>query len=102
MTASEVAEIEAIAKKYKTTIDVVGSRAAGEGRNIGTNQPVGRQIKGGPPTRSDIEFRIDAAHPQAEALIQQLQGVGNGAGTAGRKWTTNPTEPPFIRFNGNK
>ena len=109
LTASEVAEIQALAKKYNTTIDVVGSRAAGEGNNIGTNLPVGKQIKGGPPMRSDIDFRIDAAHPQAEALIQELQKVGNGAGSAGLDWTTNPltpggrpTEPPFIRFNGNE
>jgi RHS repeat-associated protein len=105
ITASEAAEIQAIAKKYNTTIDVVGSRAAGKGREIETNLPVGKHIDGGPPTRSDIDLRIDAAHPQAEALIKELQGIGNGAGTAGRKWSTNPatpggrpTEPPFIRF----
>jgi hypothetical protein len=106
ITASEAAEIQAIANKYNTTIDVVGSRAAGNGRNIDTNLPVGKQIRGGPPTRSDIDFRIDAAHPKAADIIRDLQGVGNGAGTAGSKWTTNPTtpggrptEPPLIRFN---
>jgi hypothetical protein len=106
LTAGEVAEIQAIAKKYNTTIDVVGSRGAGEGRMIDTNLPVGKDPPGAPRTsRSDIAFRIDAAHPQVEALIKDLQKVGNGAGTAGTKWSTNPatpggrpTEPPFIRF----
>jgi hypothetical protein len=65
-----------------------------------------KTIRGGPPTRSDIDFRIDAAHPKASELIKDLQGVGNGAGTAGPDWTTNPmtpggrpTVPPLIRFN---
>jgi hypothetical protein len=106
ITVREAAEIQAIANKYNTTIDVVGSRAAGQGRNIGTDLPVGKEIRGGPPTRSDIDFRIDTAHPQAADLIKDLQGVGNGAGTAGPNWSTNPTtprgrptEPPLIRFN---
>ncbi|MCA9091419.1 MAG: hypothetical protein KDA90_22620 [Planctomycetaceae bacterium] len=101
ITASEAAEIQAIANKYNTAIDVVGSRAANQGRNVGTNLPAGK----GPGTRSDIDFRIDAAHPEAEALIAELRGVGNNAGTAGKRWSTNPdspggraTEPPYIRF----
>ena len=32
LTAAEQAEIQAISNQYKTTIDVVGSRAAGQGR----------------------------------------------------------------------
>jgi RHS repeat-associated protein len=102
ITAGEAAEIQAIANRYNTTIDVVGSRTAGQGRNVGTILPAGK----GPGTRSDIDFRIDAAHPQADALIADLQGVGSGAGTAGPRWGTNPataggraTEPPYIRFS---
>ena len=105
LTPSEAAEIQAIANKYNTTIDVVGSRAAGEGRNVGTNLPVGPQVEGGPPTRSDIDFRIDHTHPQVNDLIAELNEVGNGAGSAGTEWSTNPaggigreTRPPFIRF----
>ena len=96
LTAEERAEIQAIANKHRTTIDVVGSRAAGEGRNIGSDLPVGK----GPGTRSDIDFRIDTSHPQADELISDLQRVGNGAGNAGTKWGPNqyPTYPPFIRF----
>jgi RHS repeat-associated protein len=101
ITTSEAAEIQSIANRYNTTIDIVGSRAAGQGRNVGTNLPVGK----GPGTRSDIDFRIDAAHAQVDALIANLQRVGNGAGTAGAKWSTNPaipggraTVPPVIRF----
>jgi RHS repeat-associated protein len=105
LTASEVAQIQAIANRYNTTIDVVGSRAAGRGQNINTNLLLREQVPPGQPYRSDIDFRIDAAHPQADALIADLKRVGNGAGSAGKNWSTNPatqggraTEPPLIRF----
>ena len=100
LTAAEAAEIQAIAKKYNTTIDVVGSRAAGNGRNIDTTFPVGKDVPGGPPTRSDIDFRIDTKHPQVEQLISELQQVGGGAGRASLKHGTDhrPTYPPFIRI----
>jgi hypothetical protein len=102
LTAAEEAEVQALANRYNTTIDVVGSRAAGQGRNIGTNLPVGKDPPGLPgTTRSDIDFRIDTSHPQASELISDLQKVGNGAGSAGTKWGTNqrPTYPPVIRFS---
>src|SRR5690606_5475291 len=91
LTAQECAEIQAIANRYNTTIDVVGSRAAGQGRTINTNFPQGQKpVPGGPPTRSDIDFRIDAGHPQVDDLIGALQRVGNNAGTAGSQWSNNP------------
>ncbi|WP_010582417.1 Hint domain-containing protein [Schlesneria paludicola] len=105
LTPKEVAEIKAIAKQYNTTIDVVGSRAKGEGRNIFTNLRVGKFNPNGPPNRSDIDFRFDAAHPRAQALMKALRGVGNGAGTIRLKYSNNPatrggrlTRPPYIRF----
>src|SRR5258708_4606983 len=105
ITPSEAVQIQAIANKYNTKIDVVGSRAAGKGNNINTNLPRGKDVPGGPPKRSDIDFRIDAAHPQARAIIKDLKGVGNGVGSAGTMWSNNPatpggkpTRPPFIRF----
>jgi hypothetical protein len=82
LTATEAAEIQAIANRHKTAIDVVGSRA-----------------------RSDIDFRIDADHPQVDQLIGDLREVGNGAGRAARDFSNNPATPggratraPFIRF----
>ena len=100
LTAAEQAEIQAIANKHRTTIDVVGSRAAGEGRNIGSSLPVGK----GKGTRSDIDFRIDTSHPQVEDLIADLQKVGNGAGRASIKHGTDhrPTYPPVIRIPVNE
>lgn len=97
LTAAEQAEIQAIANKYGTTVDVVGSRAAGVGRNVETTLPVGK----GANLRSDIDFRIDAGHPQVGELIKDLKGVGGGAGSASTKCstTTRPTQPPFIRFD---
>lgn len=54
LTPAELAELQAIADRYKTEIHVIGSRAAGAGRNIETDLPVGK----GPGTRSDIDVRI--------------------------------------------
>ncbi len=97
MTAAEEANIQAIAKKYATSIDVVGSRAAGKGRNIGSSLPVGK----GRWTRSDIDFRIDGNHSEVDSLIAELRAVSNGAGRASLKYTTNarPTRAPYIRFD---
>jgi hypothetical protein len=94
-----MAEVQAIAKKYNTTVDVVGSRATGNGRNIDTNFPVRKDVPGGPSTRSDIDLRIDTKHPQVDKLIEELQCVGGGAGRASLKHGTDhrPTFPPFIR-----
>lgn len=96
LTAAERGEIQDIADFYQTDIDVVGSRAAGEGRGLGTDLPVGK----GPGTRSDIDFRIDADHPLVDDLIGALKTVGNGAGRASVKYSTSDraTLPPFIRF----
>jgi len=57
------ADFETIAKKYDTTIYVVGSRATGDGRNIGSNLPVGkgagtRSEIMNPPTRSEVADKI--------------------------------------------
>lgn len=95
LTKQEMDEIQAVADKHKTTIDVVGSRAAGEGRNVETDFPVGK----GDNTRSDIDFRIDTEHENVGELISDLKAVGNGAGSASRRHGTNhrPTSPPFIR-----
>jgi hypothetical protein len=97
LTPAERAEIQAIADKYDTTIDIVGSRAAGNGRNINSNFPKGK----GAGTRSDIDFRIDTKHPQVDSLIEELKRVGNGVGSADKKYGTDQrqTYPPFIRIN---
>jgi RHS repeat-associated protein len=96
LTVAEWGEIQIIATKYNTTIDVVGSRAAGVGRNIETNLP---KCKGS-NTRSDIDFRIDASNTQVNNLIKELKNVGGGVGSASTKYstTTRATTPPFIRF----
>jgi hypothetical protein len=97
LTESERNEIQDIANKYDTRIDVVGSRAAGEGNNIETNFPVGHDEV---TERSDIDFKIDNTHPAVDDLIADLKAVGNGAGTAGRFWSyvLEETRAPAIRF----
>lgn len=100
LTKAERAEIQAIADKYDTIIDVVGSRAAGGGRDIDTNYPVGKNTADSSPTRSDIDFRIDTRHPKVLELIEELRRVGNGAGSASTDHGTNhrKTRRPYIRF----
>ena len=104
LNPSEVAEIQAIANKYNTTIDVVGSRAAGQGRNINDpSLPVGKP----PGTRSDIDFRYDTGHPQAAQIQAELNQVSGGAGNAAAKHSNNPAAggrasyPPSIQIKPN-
>jgi hypothetical protein len=96
LTAAEKREIQAIAREFRTPVDVVGSRAEGPGRNINSDLPVGR----GTGTRSDIDFRVDARHPDIGRLIERLRNVGGGAGSAGVEWGPHrrATFAPYIRF----
>ncbi|HKX29151.1 MAG TPA: RHS repeat-associated core domain-containing protein [Blastocatellia bacterium] len=102
ITPAELAEVQAIANKYNTTIDIVGSRAKGEGREIHfPEKPVGKDLNRKGETRSDIDFRVDTKHPQANDIIEELKKVSNGAGTAGVKWSTSDrsTYPPYIKVS---
>ncbi|NOT61173.1 MAG: RHS repeat-associated core domain-containing protein, partial [Acidobacteria bacterium] len=104
LTAEEAGEIQAIADTFDTIIDVVGSRAAGQGRNIhDPSLPIYLE-DGSKGERSDIDFRIDTQHPNVGQLIDGLKRVGNGAGTASTKHGTDhrPTYPPYIRFEPKK
>ncbi len=56
LSSAEKKALQGVADDFDTTLDVVGSRAAGRGRGVGTNRPVGK----GPGTRSDIDVRIDS------------------------------------------
>lgn len=74
---ADVPEIQRIAEKYRTRIDVGGSRARGEGRNIAQHDfPADK----GPGTRSDIDFIMDLDHPQYSQMYAELSEVGGGAG----------------------
>jgi RHS repeat-associated protein len=56
LTTAERQALEHLAEEYGTEIHVVGSRAAGKGRNINTELPPGK----GPGTRSDIDLKVDS------------------------------------------
>ncbi|MDB5226557.1 MAG: repeat-associated core domain protein [Bacteroidota bacterium] len=56
LSLEERRALQDIANKFKTEIDVVGSRAADTGRNVGSNLPVGK----GQGTKSDIDVRINS------------------------------------------
>jgi hypothetical protein len=92
LTPSETKALQGIADKYQTQIDVVGSRAAGEGRNIDTDLPVGK----GEGTRSDIDVRIDGQVDidSGGALSNDISNLSGGAGSivsAGGYPSTGPT-----------
>ena len=95
-----------IANKYNTSLDVVGSRGAAEGRKVyNMNLPVGKNPPNAPgTTRSDIDFRIDTQHPQVNNIIEEINQVGKGAGNASTKHGTDhrPTYPPYIRITPDK
>ncbi len=96
LTRAESQTIQSIATKYDTTIDVVGSRAAGKGRWINTKLPVGK----GKLRRSDIDFRIEgqADIDSAGRLSGELSNMSGGAGNIYSSSGTAGTTPPFIRF----
>lgn len=79
LTAAELAELQAIADRYQTQIDVVGSRAQGRGRNIDHPElPHGK----GEGTRSDIDVRVDgdADIRSSGRLSNDIANASNGAG----------------------
>lgn len=89
LSDAEFAEIQAIANKYNTQIDIVGSRANGMGRGVNDPElPVGK----GAGTRSDVDFRCDTLHPQADAISAELNAVSNGAGNAAARHSNNPLD----------
>jgi hypothetical protein len=81
LTPEEAKEIQDIADKHNTPIDVVGSRAEGRGRNIDKpSLPVGK----GEGTRSDIDIRIDgqADIDSRGELSNDVSNASSGAGNS--------------------
>ncbi len=97
LTSSEIEELQGIANEYRTTFDVIGSRASGEGRNIYNPElPVGK----GPGTRSDIDIRYSGQVDIGSrgAFSEALSGVGNGAGSPASAIGIEGTSGTYIRF----
>lgn len=94
----EEQETIAVVNKYETQVEITGSRAEGKGRNLNTNLPKGKSKLA---TRSDIDFRIDAAHPHVDEFISDLKSVGGGVGSAGTKWSlqARPSWPPYFSIS---
>ncbi len=74
LTDEERDALQAVADQYDLVIDVVGSRAAGRGRNIHTSLPVGK----GRDTRSDIDVRIDGdvQIKTRRRVVDDLKNIG--------------------------
>lgn len=98
LTEDEVKELQEIADKHNTPIDVIGSRAAGKGRNIGKpNAPAGK----GEGTRSDIDVRIDgqADIDSSGGLSADVSNASGGAGSvASSAGNIIPSQRPVIQF----
>lgn len=94
MTELERQELQRIADQFNTTIDVVGSRGAENGRNIDANLPFGK----GDETRSDIDVRIDGQveidtrGALSDALYNTVPGISVGSRLFGG------SRPPFIEI----
>lgn len=92
LTDWERQALQRIASLFNTTIDVVGSRGAGNGRNIDTNLPFGK----GEGTRSDIDVRvdgqveIDTRGALSDALYNAVPGISVSSRLPGG------SRPPFI------
>lgn len=76
LTNAERNALQNIADKYNAEIDVVGSRAAGKGRNIDTDLPVGKDLE---TTRSDIDVKVDgqAVIDSRGQLADDLKNIGD-------------------------
>jgi hypothetical protein len=100
LTEAELAELQAIAKKYGAELDVVGSRARGTGRNIDKlNLPVGK----GDNTRSDIDVVIDGQKDidSGGRLSHDIANASNGAGKVSSSMGM-PWNPPYIKITPNQ
>ncbi|MDQ2751978.1 MAG: hypothetical protein M3R72_03050 [Bacteroidota bacterium] len=98
LTPAEVAELQAIATKFKTKLYVVGSRAKGQGRNITrTDLPAGKD-EAGVTTRSDIDVRIDSEVDIATSggLSNAIANVSKGAGKAMNLIGKEATPPAIV------
>lgn len=77
LTEDEREALQSIADRFNTALDVVGSRGAGKGRNVGTDLPFGK----GEGTRNDIDVRVDGQREietrgaLSDALYNLLPGV---------------------------
>ena len=98
LTEAEQEALQQIADLFQTTIDVVGSRGAGKGRNIDTDLPFGK----GTGTRSDIDVRIDGQREidlrgaLSDALYNDVPGVSVGPRLLGG------SRPPCIEIKPKK
>jgi hypothetical protein len=91
--------LQGVANEFDTTIDVVGSRAAGRGRGVGTDLPVGK----GPGTRSDIDVRIDSQLDidTGGALSDRLKDLKPGLVDV-RTQLPGGSTPPVIKVTPQK
>lgn len=100
VTRAELEELQSIADKFDTGLDIIGSRADGRGRNIDRpNLPTGK----GPNTRSDIDVRIDGQVDidSGGKLSREVSEMSNGAGSIASS-TGLPSSPPFIKIRPKK
>jgi len=117
LTPGERIELQRIVDKYNTQIVVGGSRAAGRGRNIYTDLPIGKDPIDAPgTTRSDIDVVIDGradleSYARSRArhdidgspvvtLSDEIRALPGGAGRiASTTLGLRPPTAPYILFS---
>ncbi|MGC4067256.1 MAG: polymorphic toxin-type HINT domain-containing protein [Polyangiaceae bacterium] len=104
LSPSEHAGLQRVANEFGTEIHVVGSRAAGKGRGVGTNLPVGKDPPGLPgTTRSDIDLRVDSEVDirTGGAFSDALKELGP-PGLVDVRSLIGPPRPPVITISPKK
>ena len=77
LTDQEVDEIQDVVEEAQRPLDVVGSAANGDRRNVGSDLPIGK----GEGTRSDIDYTTAGANrPNFEGLEDRLPGLDPDTG----------------------
>src|SRR6267142_857711 len=100
LTAEEARALQAIADRFNTTLDVIGSRAAGLGRNIDDPTLPVELSPGVKGPRSDIDLRIDGevVIKSGGRFADALKEVGGGAGSIASELGPSYSQAPYIRF----
>lgn len=93
LTDDEIGSIQAVVDEAGRPIDVVGSAATGDRRNVGTDLPIGKGLG----TKSDIDYVAPpSSHPNFNGLNGQLPSLDPKTGII--PGTPNPHIGPSIRF----
>jgi len=99
LTNEERSALQKVANDFNVELDVVGSRAAGKGRRINTDLPVGKDSPG-IRTRSDIDVKVDgqAVIDSGGRLADDLKNIGDDPNLVQVLNKVGNSRPPVIKI----